>query len=272
MDAVGGGVDQHVARVARERQRRDRVALLDGLLRLRAHHWRAATAAAATAATTTTAAAAATATAAAATAAAAAGAAAVVVGGAAELADPNLPLGADGDDVRARVRDGEVVDARPVPALDRRGRVALLVPPGWSNAVKMATWAASGRKVTASRRYPRCWASPHVCRGQPQAFRCSLTSTWWPAMAPPRRHFDHAVPQVQELVDAGRDEVAAVGPAWSDAAKSASSAWLRIRVKPARGDLRCCAPPPECVERPQAFKCTLMSPWWPAVAPPSRPL
>ena len=33
----------------------------------------------------------------------------------------------------------------------------------------------------------RCWTLPHDCEERPHAFRCSLTSPWWPAMAPARR-------------------------------------------------------------------------------------
>ena len=53
---------------------------------------------------------------------------------------------------------------------------------------EMATWAASGWKATASRWYLRRWVSPAECEGgRPTAFRCRLTSPWWPAMASPRR-------------------------------------------------------------------------------------
>ena len=65
--------------------------------------------------------------------------------------------------------------------------------PGWSDAAKSSTWAASGWKATASRRSLRRWASPHECGGQPQAFGCRLTSPWRPAMASPRRPCDHPV-------------------------------------------------------------------------------
>ena len=84
------------------------------------------------------------------------------------------------------------------------------ITPGWSNAAKMATWAASGWMAPASWWDLRRWASPHECGGQPQAFRCSLMSPWWPAVAPPRQHFDHAVharrvrrraQQLRELVE-----------------------------------------------------------------------
>ena len=56
-------------------------------------------------------------------------------------------------------------------------------------------WAASGSKDTASWCDLRRWASSPECKGQPQAFRHSQRSPWWPAVAPPRRHFDHAVEQ-----------------------------------------------------------------------------
>ena len=75
-------------------------------------------------------------------------------------------------------------------ASDRRSRprATTRTPrPGWSNATKSSTWAASGGRATASRRSLRRRASPHECEGQPQAFRCSLWSPWWPAMASPRR-------------------------------------------------------------------------------------
>ena len=60
-------------------------------------------------------------------------------------------------------------------------------PPEWSNAAKSSPWAASGWKATASRWNLSYWASPPECGGQPQAFRCSPTSPWRPAMASPRR-------------------------------------------------------------------------------------
>jgi len=70
--------------------------------------------------------------------------------------------------------------ALPTLAADR-------VPGGWSDAAKTSTWADSGWRVTVSRRGLRCWASPHECGGQPQAFRCRRMSPWRPAMASPRR-------------------------------------------------------------------------------------
>jgi len=60
------------------------------------------------------------------------------------------------------------------------------VPPGWSNAMKVTTWAASGWKATASRRDHGCWADSRAFRvEQPQAFRCRLVSLRWLAVAPP---------------------------------------------------------------------------------------
>jgi len=61
-------------------------------------------------------------------------------------------------------------------------------------------------------------------------------------------------------------------PGWSEAAKSASWAWLCVRATPALCGLRCCVGPSGCVEQPRAVGRRLMSLWWPAVAPPRRPL
>ena len=67
-----------------------------------------------------------------------------------------------------------------------------------TDAVRMASWARPGSSATAVLRGLRCWTPPHECGGQPQAFRCSQTSCWWPiwwpAVAPPRLHSDHAAP------------------------------------------------------------------------------
>ena len=68
-----------------------------------------------------------------------------------------------------------------------RSRCCRGAAPGWSNAAKSSAWTASGWKGTASRWGLRRWAPPHESGGQPQAYRCSLTSPWWPAMARPRR-------------------------------------------------------------------------------------
>ena len=61
-------------------------------------------------------------------------------------------------------------------------------------------------------------------------------------------------------------------PGWPEAAKSASWAWLCVRATPALCGLRCCVGPSGCVEPPRAVERRLMSLWWPAVAPPRRPL
>ena len=67
--------------------------------------------------------------------------------------------------------------------------------PAWSTAAKLATWAASGSRASASRRDPRRCIASHACGGQLHAFGCSQSSCWRPALAsPPRRplYFDHA--------------------------------------------------------------------------------
>ena len=98
----------------------------------------------------------------------------------------------------ARGRDGRQAAER---AVVRPGELVVAVGSGWSNAVKVAPWAASGWKATASRWDVLCWASPHACRGQPEAFKCSLMSPRWPAMARPRRHFAHPVALAPQHVD-----------------------------------------------------------------------
>ena len=50
-----------------------------------------------------------------------------------------------------------------------------------------ATSARPGSKAAGCLGDLRRWASPPERRWRPQAFRCSPTSPWWPAMAPPRR-------------------------------------------------------------------------------------
>lgn len=57
-----------------------------------------------------------------------------------------------------------------------RGRACMV-----GRSAKMATWAASGGKATASRWDRRCRVSPPECVEQPRAFRCSPLSPWWPA-------------------------------------------------------------------------------------------
>ena len=95
----------------------------------------------------------------------------------------------------ARV-DGVVVRQLPVARRDGLGEHLELAavdgerleePPGWSNAAKSSTWAASGGKATVSPCHLRRWAASPECGGQPRAFRCSLRSPWRPAVASPRR-------------------------------------------------------------------------------------
>ena len=62
---------------------------------------------------------------------------------------------------------------RSASAAARRGRRRA---PGWSNAAKSASLARRGSTATASRWDRSRWVASHECRGQPQAFRCSLAS------------------------------------------------------------------------------------------------
>ena len=85
--------------------------------------------------------------------------------------------------------------------------------PGWSNAAKMATWAASSWRAAAFWWDMRRWGSPPESVEQPQAFRCSLMRLRWPATASQRRHFDRVVAPVEGSAAAkgGRDAVATPG-------------------------------------------------------------
>ena len=61
-------------------------------------------------------------------------------------------------------------------------------------------------------------------------------------------------------------------PVWSTAAKSSAWAASGWKGTASRWGLRRWAPPHECGEQPHASRCSLMSPWWPAMARPRRPL
>ena len=138
----------------------------------------------------------------------------------------------------------------------------------------------------AKERPPTCWASrlrgfghpPRAAESQEARHpstgcrRRRRTHPPMPTFGAVRRGADGGGHQVGAGRHVGEAQLHPLGACmvWSNAAKSASWAWLRIRVKPALCDLGCRAPPPECVGQPQAFRCTLMSLWWPAVAPPRR--
>ena len=84
--------------------------------------------------------------------------------------------------------------ALPVPRLRSSMRLsvsacpaALDAAPVWSNGAKSLSLTGRGSRDTASRSDLRCRASSHECGGQPEAFKCSLMSPWWPAMALPIR-------------------------------------------------------------------------------------
>jgi len=85
---------------------------------------------------------------------------------------------------------GEAAGAARDVLLEQRREQRDGVVPGGSHAAKIAELAGVWLESHTALRWDlRSWAPPHECGEQPEAFRCSQRSCWWPAMARPRRHF-----------------------------------------------------------------------------------